>query len=434
MSDENQLDGRLEPHDVVAEQSTLGAMLLSAAAVEACLATVSTGDFYRPAHQLVYEAILAIVREGKPVDPVVVMDYMLSAGTLDRIGGAVYLHTLTATCPTPVNIRIYAGIVRGHAVRRRLMLAGRRIVQRASAADGADAHGLAEAAVRELEEVRDFELGDDDIATPTISQFLAVEEDPYDWIVPGLLERGDRLILTGMEGLGKTTLFRQLAVTIAAGIHPFNHEHIEPKRVLIVDVENTATQVRRKLRPMAAQATSQGRPIEETNLWLEIRPEGLDLANDRDLSWLLRRVSLIKPDVVAIGPLYRLAPRALNNDDDAAPILAALNMVRARGACVLLEAHAGHAIGPGGRRDLRPRGSSALLGWPEFGYGIRRSDCDEAKHNRVVDLESWRGDRDEREWPERLAAGGIWPWTARSIDPDEEEDWTPTRSLRGRAS
>jgi replicative DNA helicase len=180
---------------------------------------------------------------------------------------------------------------------------------------------------------------------------------------------------------------------------------------------------------MVAQANLQGRPIEETNLWLEIRPEGLDLANDRDLSWLMRRVALIKPDVVFLGPLYRLAPRALNSDDEVAPILAALNMIRARGACVLLEAHAGHALGAGGRRDLRPRGSSALLGWPEFGYGIRRADTPEAKTRRIVDVESWRGDRDERDWPERLTAGGAWPWTETVVGFDAQENWTPTSAL-----
>ncbi|MGI5274703.1 DnaB-like helicase N-terminal domain-containing protein [Nonomuraea sp. CA-218870] len=422
-------ESQLEPHDIQAEMSVLGAMLWSQAATEKCLATLSTGDFYRGGHKVIHEAILAIVRDGRPVDATTVLAHLMDSGLLDKAGGAAYLHTVMAACPTPANVTHYARIVRGHAVRRRLMTAGRRIVQRAMGTNGEDAHGLTEAALRELEEVRDFELGEDDIDTQTIGQFLAVEDEAYDWIVPGLLERGDRMILTGTEGLGKSTLFRQLAVTISAGIHPFKHTPIQPHRVLVLDVENTATQVRRKLRPMVAQANLQGHPIEETNLWLEIRPEGLDLANDRDLSWLMRRIALIQPDVVFLGPLYRLAPRALNSDDEVAPILAALNMIRARGACVLLEAHAGHALGAGGRRDLRPRGSSALLGWPEFGYGIRRADLKDATASRVVDVESWRGDRDERDWPERLTAGGAWPWTEALIGFDEQKNWTPTSAL-----
>lgn len=411
---------RLEPHDLAAEQSLLGAMLVSTAALEKCQDAVSAGDFYRPAHRVIYETILAIIRDGGVVDATTVMARLLAEGKLAQVGGGPYLHDLMAACPTPGHVDHYAAIVRGHAVRRRLITAGQRITQRAWETNGEDAYGLAEAAVREIEEVRDFELGDEAINTPTISEFLAAEDDPYDWIVPGLLERGDRMILTGFEGIGKSTLFRQIAVCIAAGLHPFTHEAIRPARVLILDVENTAAHVRRKLRPLVAQAARQGREIQDTNLWVEIRPEGLDLACDRDLSWVMRRMSAIRPDVVCLGPLYRLAPRALQTDDEAAPVLAALNMIRARGACVLLEAHSGHTLGPGGRRDLRPRGSSALLGWPEFGYGIRPSTCDEAKRNRVVDVVSWRGDRDEREWPERLAAGGAWPWTQRVILPDED--------------
>ena len=144
---------------------------------------------------------------------------------------------------------------------------------------------------------------------------------------------------------------------------------------------------------------------------MEIRPEGMDLALERDVSRLLRLVAVIEPDMVILGPLYRLAPRALNNDDDAAPVLAALNMIRARGACVVLEAHAGHALGHGGIRDLRPRGSSAFLGWPEFGYGIRVASHEDAKRKRLVDVVPWRGDRDERDWPEMLQGGGQWPWS-----------------------
>jgi hypothetical protein len=167
-------------------------------------------------------------------------------------------------------------------------------------------------------------------------------------------------------------------------------------------------------------------------MWLEIHPEGLDLARDRDVSWLLRRVAAISPDVVLLGPLYRLAPRALNDDSDAAPVIATLNMIRERGACVLLEAHAGHALGTGGRRDLRPRGSSAFLGWPEFGYGIRSSDVSDAKKRRIVDVVPWRGDRDEREWPDRLEAGGTWPWSSY-IAGYSEDAWTSPADFRGAA-
>jgi DnaB-like helicase N terminal domain/AAA domain len=421
----------LEPHDLAAEQAVLGAMLLSAAEAENCLAVLGAMDFYRPAHQIVFELVQAMTAAGDAVDALTVKDRLAAAGELARIGGAPYLHTLIAAVPTAANAGHYARIVRDKAVRRRLLSAGRRIVHMAQAPDG-DAHGLAERAVREAEAARDAGQADY-IATPTIAEFLAVPEgaDAYDWVVPGLLERGDRLVLTGTEGAGKSTLFRQLAVMTAAGLHPFDHYPIEPRRVLVVDCENGPAHTRRKIRPLVIQAEAHGYPVRETNLWVEVHPEGMDLASDKDASRLLRWVAAIRPDAVMIGPLYRLAPRALNDDSDAAPVISALNMIRARGACVLLEAHAGHALGMGGRRDLRPRGSSAFLGWPEFGYGIRSSDVADAKKHRLVDVVPWRGDRDERNWPERLIAGGEWPWSAYAGPADPDDDWNAYSDLGG---
>ncbi len=408
-----------DPHDFAAEQAVLGSMLLSAKAAAECLSALSAGDFYRPAHQVVFAAIRAMGAGGPAADPVTLLAWLGEHGEARAAGGGPYLHTLVASVPSVTSAGHYARIVRDCAVRRRLLEAGRRIIQLARQPDG-DAHGIAERAVREAEAARDAGQAGD-LATPTITEFLAAGTDDYDWVVPGLLERGDRMILTGTEGLGKSTLFRQLAVTIAAGIHPFGGEPIAPRRVLFIDCENGAAHTRRKIRPLVLAAGSCGYPVKDTSLWIEMRPEGMDLAADKDVSWLLRRVAIISPDVVMIGPLVRLAPRALNDDSDAAPITAALNMIRARGACVLLEAHSGHAIGAGGRRDPRPRGSSAFLGWPEFGYGIRSSDRDEARGQRLVDMVPWRGDRDERDWPQHLIAGGKWPWSAWT----PRDEWTP---------
>ncbi|MEE2050327.1 AAA family ATPase [Nocardiopsis tropica] len=404
-------------HDLDTERAVLGAMLTSEKAATTVSTMLTPGDLYGP-HSAIYTAIQTVRRRDGHADILRVWEILRTDPGVISAGGAAYISALPDACPVPASAGHYANTIRSIAVRRRLHAAGLNIAQGAAADVGTDdtlghVAGLAEKAIQELEAVRDYEAGEE-LTTPTIVEFLGVEDDPYDWVIPGLLERGDRLILTGMEGLGKTTLFRQIAVTLAAGIHPFTGAPIPAKTVLIVDVENSTTQARRALRPLWAKAhTLESQEPQETNLWIEVRPEGLDLANDRDVSWLLRRVAVLKPDLVALGPLYRLAPRALNSDDEAAPILAALNLVRARGCALLLEAHAGHAtLGHGGKRDLRPRGSSALMGWPEFGYGIRPSDAPNSNGSgRRVELVSWRGDRDERDWPEELESGGAWPWS-----------------------
>jgi replicative DNA helicase len=408
----------MPPHDLAAESAVLGAMMNSAAAAEACRQALAAGDFFRPAHGTVFTAILALMRENAPADWVTVKDRLEAAGELRGQLDALYLHTLTSSAPAPANGPHYARIVREKAVLRRVREAASRVLQMTDGTD-VDAHGLTERALREFEAVRDGGLGDG-LTVQTITEFLGAEDedDAYDWVIKNLLERGDRLILTGVEGVGKSHTLRWLAVMAAAGLHPFTYEPVKPARVLFIDCENTARHTRRKIRPLVTQARLQGCEVDEANLWVECRPQGMDLALDKDVSWLLRQAAAVMPDITFLGPLYRLAPRALQTDDEAAPVIAALNLIRARGSAVVLEAHAGHAQGPGGRRDLRPRGSSAFLGWPEFGYGLRWSDDETAKLERTVDLVAWRGDRDERDWPEMLTAGGTWPWRVYKRQPE----------------
>ncbi|MGH8882567.1 MAG: AAA family ATPase, partial [Stackebrandtia sp.] len=82
-------------------------------------------------------------------------------------------------------------------------------------------------------------------------EFIAAGDEPYEWVVPGLLERGDRLILTGFEGLGKSMLIRQMATMMAAGLDPFKWTEMPPVRVLLIDLENSKRQSRRRFRPLA---------------------------------------------------------------------------------------------------------------------------------------------------------------------------------------
>jgi hypothetical protein len=377
-------------------------MLSSAAAAETCRQMLSAEDFFRPFHQVAYAIITGMIRAGEPADVVTLKAKLDAAG--ERYD-PVYLVTLMQSVPSVSAAGYYARIVREKAVRRRLLEAGARVVQ-LGAMDAEDAWGLTERAIREMEAVRDSGLGDG-LTALTFREFLDDDDAEFDWIIPGLLERGDRLVLTGTPGSGKSTLWRQIAVTCAAGIHPFTHKPLpQPARCWLLDCENGAGLIRRKLRPLIHQVQAMGFGLQEQNLWVESRVNGIDLARDKDVSWLLRQVTAIRPDIVLLGPLYKLAPRALNDDTDAAPVLAALDLIRGRGACVLVEAHHGHG------HELRPRGSSALQGWSEFGLGLRPSDDPQAQFARTMDVVHWRGDRDERDWPPALTAGGVLPWSA----------------------
>lgn len=127
---------RTPPHDLLAEQSTLGGMLLSKDAVADVIETVRGVDFYIPKHEIIYGAILSLYSHGEPTDVIAVSDELTKTGELSRAGGADYLHTLTALVPTAANAGFYASIVAEKAVLRRLVEAGTRIVQMGYASEG----------------------------------------------------------------------------------------------------------------------------------------------------------------------------------------------------------------------------------------------------------------------------------------------------------
>jgi len=229
-------------------------------------------------------------------------------------------------------------------------------------------------------------------------------ETAFDWVVEGLLERGDRLILTGFEGQGKTTLIRQLAVCCAAGIHPFTYRPLPPVRVLLIDCENGERLTRRRLRDLIETAR---KTVEfpRDQLYLVCRPGGLDLTDSDDSSWLFEQVTAFRPDIVFIGPLYQLHSTNPNDEQPARTVAGVLQQVTVRGRCALVtEAHAGKAEGATGRH-VRPIGSSVWLRWPEFGYGLLPM-----KGVAGLVFQSWRGPRDERAWPESLERSSPWPW------------------------
>src|SRR5690625_1491012 len=141
---------RTPPQDVAAEQSVIGGMLLSKDAIADVVETIQPQDFYRPAHEIIYDAILDLYSRGEPADAITVGDELNKRGELTRIGGPAYLHTLIASVPTAANAGYYGRIVRERAVLRRLVDAGTRIVQLGYASDGGDIEELVNAAQSEV--------------------------------------------------------------------------------------------------------------------------------------------------------------------------------------------------------------------------------------------------------------------------------------------
>ena len=154
-------DDRLPPQDVHAEQSVIGGMLLSKDAIADCVEGLKGVDFYRPAHELIYDAILDLYSRGEPADAITVSDELTKRGDLTRVGGQAYLHQLISSVPTAANAGYYAQIVAERAVLRRLVDAGTRIVQMGYGQGGGDVADIVNAAQAEIYAVADKRGGDD---------------------------------------------------------------------------------------------------------------------------------------------------------------------------------------------------------------------------------------------------------------------------------
>jgi hypothetical protein len=137
------------PQNIDAEQATLGGMMLSGQRLAEASEILVAEDFYAWVHEIVFTAILDLYARGQPADPITTAAELTKRGEIVRVGGAPYLHTLVNVVPSADNVRYYAKIVHGVAVKRRLIEAGQRIVELGyEMGDEAKALDLAYAEVR----------------------------------------------------------------------------------------------------------------------------------------------------------------------------------------------------------------------------------------------------------------------------------------------
>jgi replicative DNA helicase len=195
---------RTPPHDVAAEQCVLGGMLMSKDAISDVMEVIRPQDHYRPAHQLIHDAILELYGRGEPADAVTVSDLLGKRGDLGRVGGGTYLHTLIASVPTAANAGYYARIVRERAILRRLVEAGTRIVQLGYTGDG-DADELVDRAEAEIYGVTERRVAED---------YLPLSE-----IMPGALDEIEAISSRGGVMTGVPTGFADLDA-LTNGLHP----------------------------------------------------------------------------------------------------------------------------------------------------------------------------------------------------------------------
>jgi replicative DNA helicase len=230
------IDAPAPPHSVEAEQALLGGLLLDAAAWDNVADAVTREDFYRPDHQLIFEAIANLVGESKPCDVVTVSQELERTGQLEGAGGLAYLSAIARDTPSAANVRAYADIVRERSLLRQLIRAGTDIAAAVFNNDGETARDLVDRAEQRVFEIAEgtFRRREGAVSVRTllpgvIDQIDEWHNNPdklrglptgftdFDKITGGL-RPGDLVIIAGRPSMGKTTL----AVNMAeyAAVHP----------------------------------------------------------------------------------------------------------------------------------------------------------------------------------------------------------------------
>ena len=170
---------RTPPQNIEAEQSVLGGMLLSKDAIADVVEVLRPGDFYRPAHQIIYEAAVDLYGRGEPVDQITVAAELTRLGELQRVGGAPYLIELAGFVPTAASAGYYAKIVAEQAILRRLVEAGTRIVQLGYAGVGGDVDATVDRAQQAIFDVTERRTSEDyvrleDLLQPTLDEIETI--------------------------------------------------------------------------------------------------------------------------------------------------------------------------------------------------------------------------------------------------------------------
>lgn len=211
---------RTPPQDTDAEQCVLGGMLLSKRAIAEVVEILDADDFYRPAHETVFRAVLDLYGKNEPADPITTSNYLRELGVLGKVGGPAYINELVRSVPTAANAGYYAEIVRDCAVRRRIVEAGIRITEIGYNGEGEaqEAQDAAQAelnAVTKAREEADSALIGEDLEE-VIEELERLQAEgratglptgfiDLDVLTHGL-HGGQMVIIAGRPGLGKSTL------------------------------------------------------------------------------------------------------------------------------------------------------------------------------------------------------------------------------------
>lgn len=419
--------GNVMPYQF-AEAAVLGSVMMGRSAHEVIL-RLTDDDFDNPRHKLIASAQRKLIRDGIDPDPITVSDELAGQNALSRVGGSVFLNDLMGMVTTPLSAPFYAAIVREAARVRQAHAVGVRLTQMTMNEDSAEELPDILNRARDSLDAIPGALHQADEEPPTVHDLLLKADEPERWLIPGLMEHGERVVITGGEGMAKSMITRQFAVCIAAGLHPWTGRRVSDGcRVLHIDCENSERQTRRAyLRIGNGIARMHPAPGWAKRIHMYSQTAGLNLAA-ADRGWFHDVAEKCSPDLIILAPAYKIMiGQDPDKERDILALLNAIDEVRTRhDAAVLMEAHSGNGS-DGEKRPARPIGSSVWRRWPEVGFGLRVDESSYPngvtdKRPKYLEAVQFRGQREDRDWPDLIGWGppnGL-PWVPTRGDYEQE--------------
>jgi replicative DNA helicase len=397
------------PYDETAEQALLGALLLRPGIMDDLKGWLLASDFYVPRNRHIYAAIAALHEAGEPIDPVSVWHEIERSGLGEEIGGPAYLISMQANCPAVSSAQRYGRIVAKMSAYRKVMREASEVWESAKKMQG-EPDELAERLAAAMSDVAAGVVERVPAGLYNLGAFLGrPEEERAEWVVPGLIRVGWRVMVVAPEGIGKSVLLRQVGIAASQGVHPFTRRRIEPSKALIVDLENPGEAIDDVCKPIVAKVQQVVRnEYDDDRVWLWHQPGGIDLRSRRGKADLEAVIRDVRPQLLCIGPVYKMYRMAKNETHELAAldVQNILDDLRTRyGFGLLMEHHAPKGDGKG-KREMDPYGTVLWKRWPELGFGLVPT----AKDADTLLVGRFRGDRLQNEWPEKLVRGVDWPW------------------------
>jgi len=386
------------PYDLLAEDSVIGSMVLNREAVMVAIDLVNEADFYSPFHARMFSAITSLYKKGVAIDAITVSSEANDPSAVERLMG------ICINVPTWNNVANYSSIVYKHSVSRKLIKDFSDAVKNIRI--GLDPYEQAKLVEKSVSTIGNIHAtGPESL---TLYELADRAEAIAPVVIPGMMHRDYRTIVVAEEGAGKSLLLRTIAMSASQGYHPFSHQRIEPVRALIIDLENPTQAITQTAVPyMNMLRELDGASFDAERLRFFRRPGGIEIRSLSDRAELQREIAFHKPELVCIGPIYKMYRRQTGEsyEDSADEAMAVLDDLRTKHEFALIMEHHAAKGKAGEKRELSPMGSQRWMAWPEIGISLYKDNRDPT----TMHVKRYRGDRLQGvNWPDRIMRDKNW--------------------------